>query len=372
MKNEFRDIKFTSYHGTIKLNECCSNNNKIITKYDKNDNWIIDEINTEKGLIPVISTSLDMRDKIGGYKVRWGIGRSNYKINAGLYAVGIPDKNSHVLVSSNYKLTFDMVRKELKGINCWLLILDTNGVNVWCAAGKGTFGTKELARRIAKTKLDEIVSHKRLILPQLGATGISAHEILRQTGFTVIYGPVRANDVKKFIDAKYEATEEMRTVKFTIYDRLVLTPVELVSALKFSLKIFGIIFLINLFASRTFSILDLNAYIGTILIGTVITPVLLPYVPGRAFAWKGWLLGLIWSIFIVYVNGWFNTENIILAIGYLLVLPSLSAYLSMNFTGSSTYTSFSGVMKEMKGALPLIIISMILGIILILVKTIIG
>lgn len=93
------------------------------------------------------------------------------------------------------------------------MILDTKGINVWCAAGKGTFGTDEIINRIKKTKLSEIVSHKKLILPQPGAPGVSAHEVTKQTGFTVTYGTVRACDIKAFFEADCKATDEMRKVK---------------------------------------------------------------------------------------------------------------------------------------------------------------
>lgn len=161
--------------------------------------------------------------------------------------------------------------------------------------------------------------------------------------FSVVYGPVRAKDIKEFLGSGLKATEEMRTVKFTIWDRLVLTPVELVAAAKFSMTVFGVLFLLNLFAARPFGLADFIAYTGAVITGTVITPLLLPVIPGRAFAWKGWLLGLIWTLGFVWYSGWFVPGFLLLGIGYLLVLPSLSAYLAINFTGSSTYTSFSGV-----------------------------
>jgi hypothetical protein len=320
-------------------------------------------------IVPVASTSLNFRDILGAWKVRWGIGRMDYKINPGIYAIGDPDHTSPVLVSANYKLTFDTLRKELSGLNCWILILDTKGINVWCAAGKGTFGTDELVGRISKTGLSRMVSHRTLILPQLGASGISAHEVTRQTGFTVVYGPVRARDIKAFLDSGFKATEEMRAVKFTAWDRLVLTPVELVTAAKTSLMVFGVLFLINLFAVRPFGLADFIAYAGAVVTGTVITPVLLPFIPGRAFAWKGWLLGVLWTAGFVWLNGWFAPDFLFLSIGYLLVLPSLSAFLAMNFTGSSTYTSFSGVIREMKAAVPLIALSSAAGIVLVLIET---
>lgn len=319
--------------------------------------------------VPVVSTNLCLKDILGSWKVRLGIGRMNYKINPGLYAIGKPDHSSPVLVSANYKLTFDSLRKELSGLDCWILILDTKGVNVWCAAGKGTFGTDEIVNRISKTGLSEIVSHRKLILPQLGAPGVSAHEVTKQTGFSVVYGPVRANDIKTFIESGFKATKEMRTVKFTILDRLVLTPVELVSAAKSSLMIFGIIFLLNLFVARPFGLKDFIAYTGAVVTGTVITPMHLPLIPGRAFAWKGWLLGLLWTLGFIWCSGWFTSGSLLLAIGYLFVLPAVSAYLAMNFTGSSTYTSFSGVIKEMKIAVPLMVISTVVGVVLLLVNS---
>ncbi len=353
---------------------CCSSSKggcsgKSITSYDKKKKWVKGVIKPPKKAATVVSTSLSFKDILGMWKVRWGIGRMDYKIDPGLYAVGKPDKASPVLVSANYKLTFDTLRKELKDLNCWILILDTKGINVWCAAGKGTFGTKELVSRLSKTGLSEIVSHRKLILPQLGAPGISAHEVARQTGFTVVYGPVRAADIKAFLQAGLKATDEMRRVKFTLLDRLVLTPVELVAAGKLSLKVFGVLFLINLFAARPFGVADFIAYGGAVITGAVLTPVLLPFIPGRAFAWKGWLLGLCWTAGFVWLKGWFASGFLLLAIGYLLVLPSLSAYLAMNFTGSSTYTSFSGVIKEMKGAAPLIVLSIAAGMVLLLIKS---
>jgi CO dehydrogenase/acetyl-CoA synthase gamma subunit (corrinoid Fe-S protein) len=139
---------------------------------------MISEIDTSKGAVPIVSTSLSTGDIFGACKVRFGIGRMDYKINPGLYAVGNPDNESPVLVSANYKLTFDTLRKNLSGLDCWILILDTNGVNVWCAAGKGTFGSEEVVNRIEKTGLSDIVTHRKLILPQLSASGVSAQEVL--------------------------------------------------------------------------------------------------------------------------------------------------------------------------------------------------
>jgi len=296
----------------------------------------------------------------------------NYAVEPGLYAIGKPDNHAPVLISANYKLTFDTLRKNLSGLDCWLLLLDTKGVNVWCAAGKGTFGTDELVNRIGIVRLSEIVNHRKLILPQLGASGISAHEVALRTEFSVTFGPIRAVDIKSFISAGYKTTKEMRIIKFTLLDRLVLTPMELMSAMKNTLPVFGMLFLINMFATRTFGTQDILAYLAAILIGSVITPALLPFIPGKAFAFKGWLLGIIGIACIAWGYGWLASSSLLLGIGYILALPAYSAYLAMNFTGASTYTSPSGVLEEMRVAIPLIAVSLLLGITLIIIKAFLG
>lgn len=109
-------------------------------------------------MIRRIRTELTPQDNFDNLKVRWGINRNNYTVSPGLYAVGSPDQASPVIVTANYKLTIDVVRRELAGQNLWVLVLDTKGINVWCAAGKGTFGTGELINRINKLKLQQVVT----------------------------------------------------------------------------------------------------------------------------------------------------------------------------------------------------------------------
>jgi hypothetical protein len=200
-----------------------------------------------------------------------------------------------------------------------------------------------------------------LVLPQLGATGVSAHEVKQNSGFEVNYGPVRASDIKEYLDAGYEATKEMRTVQFNLWDRLVLTPMELLPALKYSLPVFGIMLLANQFAATPFDKADAIANIGAIVAGSVITPALLPYIAGNAFSTKGWLVGLGMTAGILGLTGKLGNGSRLLSAGHLLLFPAISSFLAMNFTGASTYTSPSGVNKEMERALPFIVGAAVAG-----------
>ena len=281
----------------------------------------------------------------------------------GLYAAGAPGADSPVLVSANYKMSFDRLRRELEGIDAWVLVLDTKGINVWCAAGKGTFGTEELTARIGRVRLSEVVTHRTLILPQLSAAGVAAHLVRQRTGFRVVYGPVRAADLPAFLKAGNKATPGMRQVRFGFLDRLVLTPMELVATIKPALILVALLFLLRLAAAPFAPFLSLvkgafsgfAPFLGAILAGALFTPALLPYIPGRAFAWKGWLLGFVWTVlYIIFASAAIDWRQ---GLFYFLVLPPVSAYLAMNFTGASTYTSLSGVVREMKTAVPALIVS---------------
>jgi hypothetical protein len=352
------------------MNSCCSEGLVMIkdrvsccNQPPAETSWSRGTIDTQTGKVLRISTELEFRDILGSWKARWGINRMRYAISPGLYGVGNPDDASPVLVTANYKMSFDRLRKELTGLDAWIMVLDTKGINVWCAAGKGTFGTAELIRRIALVGLSSVVSHHRIILPQLGAPGVSAHEVRKQSGFNVIYGPVRAADIKAFLNAGMKAAMEMRTVKFGFIDRLVLTPVELAGIWK-PVTIIAVALLIASLTGLvrvTFS--GLYPFAGAVLMGAAVAPALLPWIPGRAFSWKGWLTGFLWTVVVLCLNGNFiQTGMIWNTLALLFLLPAISAFMTLNFTGASTYTSLSGVKKEMRFAMPAVIVLAVAGI----------
>ena len=320
--------------------------------------------------MPQVSSSLVQADRLGTYKARWGIGRMNYTVDPGLYALGEPDEKSLVLVTANYKMSFDKLRVALPGRNVWILVLDTKGINVWCAAGKGTFGTTELLDRIESSGLAQVVTHRELILPQLAGPGVAAHLVKKSSGFKVIYGPVRAKDLPAFLDAGLKATPEMRLKTFTIRERIALIPVELVAALKAGVIVMVALFLIALFGQSgeggsAFSrgLFSVIAILVSILSGAFLTPLLLPWLPGRAFSLKGFILGFCAAAILAAfsVDEGITLTGRLEMLAWFFLVPAVSAYLAMNFTGSSTYTSLSGVRKEMRWAVPLEIGAGIIG-----------
>jgi hypothetical protein len=320
-------------------------------------------VSTPIGDVPVVNTRLAVTDRLGAWKARWGIVRMQYRVAPGLYAVGNPAPDSPVLVSANYKLSFDRLRSHLIGVDAWIMVIDTKGVNVWCSAGKGTFCAEEVVRRIEAVRLPEVVSKRTLVLPQLSAAGVAGHEVRKRSGFHVVFGPVRAEDVRAFLAAGMQATPEMREVRFAMGDRLAVIPIQLVQAASKVLFVAACFFLLaglgrdgysapramdaGLFSAALFSLVCLASL--------TLTPMLLPWIPGRAFAVKGAWLGLGILVALMgyewHLPGGFENWSIVGA--WCLILPAVASFAAINFTGCTTFTSVSGARWEVRIALPI-------------------
>jgi len=330
--------------------------------------FVEDFILTDTSPVPKIKTKMDKSDIKATILVRIGIGRHNYKVAPGLYCIGNPGKTSEVLVTANFKLTFDHLRRELENMNVWILVLDTRGVNVWCAAGKGTFSTKELVKRIKLCCLEKVVDHKRVIVPQLGATGVAARTVKKESGFRVVYGPVKAKDIPAFLENNRKADKKMRMVTFTFIERLILTPVELKMILKPALITSVVLILLSGFGPGIFSfssafgrgmISVLALFVG-IISGAVITPTLLPYIPFKEFAAKGIISGAVFAA-LLFLSISSSIYGVAAFISLFLFVVATSSFLSMNFTGATPFTSPSGVEKEMKRFIPVQLIALVIS-----------
>jgi len=296
------------------------------------------------------TTTLAFSNKWDHFTARLGYRRMYHRVEPGLYSFGNPTTSSPVFASANYTLSFDALRTSLQGMDGFILVLDTKGINVWCAAGKGTFSTEEIVRRIEATGLKDVVSHRTLIVPQLGAPGVSAHEVRQRSGFKVEYGPVRAKDIPEYMRTG-KASEEMRTVRFPIRDRAILIPVEIKNLLWLAILLPILLFLLGgLFPA----LMALTAILG----GIALFPILLPFLPTNDFTSKGIILGLIlaapFSFYSIY-----TAEGILIGLAYgaadaLLIVPAV-AYMALNFTGCSTYASRTGVRREIFTYIPMLV-----------------
>lgn len=289
------------------------------------------------------------RNYLNHILARWGVNRSGWRVEPGLYRIGSPNTGSPVFVTANYQLSFDALRRALRGIDGYILVLDTKGVNVWCAAGKGTFGTDELISRIKAAHLADVVAGRRLILPQLGATGVAASVVRERSGFKVDWGPIRAEDIPEYLRTG-KTTPEMRKVRFNLMDRLVLIPVEIKQAFTHASAMIAAVYLLD---GKT----GAAGAAGAVAAGIIGVPVLLPWLPVKDYSNKGFLLGGAVGLGTAIAALTGGREKIkyraFRALSYILALPPVTAYISLNYTGVTPYTSPSGVKKEISRYVPI-------------------
>ncbi len=138
----------------------------------------------------------------------------------GLIKIGNPDKNSPVFLTCNYHLTVERVKRALSGLDCYLLVANSRGYNVWCGSTGGHLTNHSVISVLKTSGIEEFVGHRKVILPQLAATGIESKIIKKKAGWRVIWGPVYAKDIPTFIGNRFKKDSEMREVRFTLGQRI--------------------------------------------------------------------------------------------------------------------------------------------------------
>jgi len=154
----------------------------------------------------------------------------------GLIRIGNPDQNSPVFLTCNFRLTVERVKRALRGIDGYLLIANSRGINVWCAATGGHFSNHHVISILKTSGIEKLVAHRKVTLPQLAASGIEAKTIKNKTGWEIIWGPVYAKDIPRFITNNFQKTLPMREVEFPLPQRIEMAvawafPISVVSSL---------------------------------------------------------------------------------------------------------------------------------------------
>ena len=138
----------------------------------------------------------------------------------GLQRIGDPDPDSPVLLTCNFDLTIRRLKRDLRGLDLWLLVAESKGVNVWCAAGAEEFNTRSVVSALKTSGIEDKVNHRTLILPPLGAAGIRASHVTEQTGWHTKWGPVYSKDIPRYIAQDFERDDKMKRVAYDIKERL--------------------------------------------------------------------------------------------------------------------------------------------------------
>ncbi|MFX1417960.1 MAG: methyltransferase domain-containing protein [Promethearchaeota archaeon] len=277
-------------------------------------------------------------------------------IEPGLYQSGYPDKNSPIIVTANYVYTYIKVMRALKGIDAWVLCVDSRGINVWCAARGNNFGNKQLIEAVETTGIARITNKKTLIVPQLSAGGIAAPLIKSEAPdfpFNILYGPVWAKYLPKFIEERpARKSNKMKLANFTLSHRFraeithttfLFRKIFLLPTIVLLLLLFGLCFVDTLWIRKLWIVGELWLWI---IIANALIAILFPITKfTRKFITKGIVFGII-NILLFSGISWIFSYSILNILLSSIFYFWVAFFSTMSFSGYTMATSPREIQDE--------------------------
>ncbi len=131
--------------------------------------------------------------------------RKPVAVEAGFKTFGEPNEQSPLLFTTNFALTYYTVATDIEsgGIDCYLLVVDTEGTSVESSVAGRKLTADKIAEALKEVKAEEVVKHKKLIIP--GRAARLSGEIEEASGWEVIVGPRDSSGISKFVQIDWPA-----------------------------------------------------------------------------------------------------------------------------------------------------------------------
>ncbi len=143
-----------------------------------------------------------------------------HRARTGLFPIGRPSPQAPVMVTGNFTLTVRRLKEVLAGHDAWLLVANSKGINVWCAASGGHLTHHDIITALRVARVADMVTHREVILPQLAATGVERRAITLATGFDTRWGPARLEDLPALLDRGARVFNSERLMRFPLWERI--------------------------------------------------------------------------------------------------------------------------------------------------------
>ncbi|MFX1324536.1 MAG: methyltransferase domain-containing protein, partial [Promethearchaeota archaeon] len=244
-------------------------------------------------------------------------------IEPGIYQSGHPNESSPIIVTANYIYTYIKVMRALKEIDAWVLCLDSNGINVWCAARGNNFGNKQLIEAVEATGINKITTRKTIILPQLSAGGVAAPLITSESPnfpFNILYGPVWAKYLPQYLEERpAKKPDKWKLANFTISHRFrafithttfLLRKIFLLPTIGILILLFGLSFLSPYWINKFWRVGEIWLWV---IIANMLLATLFPIANfTRKFIIKGIVFGIL-NVIVLSVITWLVNDSVILS-----------------------------------------------------------
>ncbi len=269
--------------------------------------------------------------------------KRTYVVEPGLYYTGDRyDSGAPLLVTSNYRLTVFLVTRRVRTFNARLLVVDTDGINVWCAAGKGQFGNQAILAQIQRYPRSLLTQEKwlRLILPKFGLAGVDLRA-MREERMRPIIGPLYARDLPAYLAAPPLRDCDDDCVVFGLRMRTFSWLPGLKQMVGYSLLLVIFFMLAQWLwgSSVPLGLLAISVFVATAY------PLLFPWIPGDRFAVKGLWLGAIAAagLGLGAAAGLVAAADLVASIPFTL---ATGLFFGLAYTGNSAVSNYTRVRKE--------------------------
>ncbi len=289
--------------------------------------------------VPAVATKLTLGDHLVNVLAYLSLYTTFLRVAPGLYRVGKPGPEAPAFATANFTLTFNLLRRALRGLDAYILVLDTRGINVWCAAGGGKFSTREVALAYRAFRLGEVAHRRPLVLPKLAATGVAKHELAKTHRIAAEYGPVYARDIAAYVAAGFHKAAAMNRVDWGLAKRLEAT-------WSFALTNAVVAALPLAVFHKLYSPLVVAAAAGiSFLLGA-----LFPWLPTRLYAVKGLAAAFLVGAPLLAFR-WHAGAGAATLAAWALFLAFAGILLGLEFSGNTAVSSPSQVKEEFKPGL---------------------
>lgn len=276
--------------------------------------------------------------------------KHTYAIEPGLYYVGERyDRNAPLLVTSNYHLTVFTLLRHVGSLNVRLLIVDTDGINVWCAAGKGKLSNAAIEEELAHYERGLLTGEPwlTLVLPKLAFAGVDIRG-LREEKIRPLIGPVYAKDLPAYLSQKKLTSQTDDHVVFGFLSRLFTWLPGFLQAMGYTLAP-----VLVLVVAQGGWVSDAPlVLLGVSAVTATLYPLLFPFIPGRRFAVKGLWLAALLGLGLAGLYGVGMLETSVFVPTLLFTIAS-GMFFGLAYTGNSAVSNYSRIRAETASFLPI-------------------
>jgi acetyl-CoA decarbonylase/synthase complex subunit gamma len=116
-----------------------------------------------------------------------------------VYTVGEPDKDSPLMFTTNFSLTYYTVESDVEAsrVPSYILVVDTEGTSVLTAYSGDKLNEKTVADAMAKHRVEELVKHRKLIIP--GYVAVMSGKLEEATNWEIMVGPRESSMLPKYL-----------------------------------------------------------------------------------------------------------------------------------------------------------------------------